>query len=132
MANVVETPFAPAVIVAVCDALTAVNVVVKVAVVADAATVTVEGTVAARLLLARAIVKPPDGAAWVKVTVQVSVPEPVKLAVLQARVLNVAVDGEDPFEPLPWSLTFDVLVCGWPSGVAVTVPPGSALPVVLL
>lgn len=107
-----ETPFAPAVMVAFCEALTAVTVAVKVAVVADGATVTDEGTVTERLLLASEIVNPLDGAAWVNVTVHVSVPEPVRLAVSHVRVLSVAVAGDWPLEPLPWSFTVDVLILG--------------------
>lgn len=112
MAKFAETPFAPAVIVAVCVALTATTLAVNEAVVADSATVTDAGTVIARLLLARAIANPPEGAAWVSVTVQMSEPEPVKLALLQVRVLNVAVTGVELFTPLPWSLTVDVLILG--------------------
>lgn len=88
-------------IVAVCDAFTAITDAVNVAVVADSATVTVDGTVTARLLLESATVNPPEGAAWVNVTVHVSEPEPVKLELLQVSVLSVAVDGDEPLAPLP-------------------------------
>ena len=112
MAKVADTPFAPAVMVAACVALTAFTLAVKDAVVADSATVTDDGTVTARLLLARAIVNPPAGAAWVSVTVQISEPEPVKLPLLQVRVLSVAVTEPELFTPLPWSLTLEVLIFG--------------------
>jgi glycine cleavage system regulatory protein len=64
---------------------------VKVAVVAEAATVTLAGTVTLLLLLARATVAPPEDAALLNVTVQVLVPAPVNDAGLQERLLTVAV-----------------------------------------
>lgn len=71
-----DLPLAVAVIVAVTGAATPVVVTVKVPVVAPAATVTVAGTVAAALFDARLTVKPPVGAAPVRVTVPVDVAPP--------------------------------------------------------
>jgi hypothetical protein len=64
-------------------------VAVKVPVVAEAATVTLAGTVTLLLLLARATVAPPVEAALLNVTVQVAVPAPVNDAGLQVRPLTV-------------------------------------------
>jgi len=72
-----ETPFALAVRVTDCDEATGVIVALKFAVVAPAATVTVAGMETLALSLAKAIVKPPVGAACVRVTVQASVATPV-------------------------------------------------------
>jgi hypothetical protein len=60
------------------------------ALVAPAATVTVAGRVTAALLLARLTLRPPVGAAPVKVTVQTSLPDPVNEAFVQETVLKVA------------------------------------------
>jgi hypothetical protein len=49
--------------------------------------------VTAGLLLARLTIRPPLGAAEVKVTVQASVPDPVMVALLQESALNAAVLG---------------------------------------
>ncbi len=65
----------------------------KVAVVAAAVTVTLAGTVRLALLLIKATVAPPEGAAPLKVTVQVLEPGPVREAGLQARPLKVTVTG---------------------------------------
>ena len=64
-----------------------------------AGTVTVAGTVTAPLLLDRLTLSPPLGAAPLRVIVHASVTDPVIDALLQERVLNVAV------APLPWTLT---------------------------
>ncbi|MGA3035043.1 MAG: hypothetical protein ABSD70_17285 [Terracidiphilus sp.] len=66
-----------AVRVTVVAVLTAVAVAVKLALVAPDATVTDEGTVTAKLLLARLTAKPPLAAAALTVTEQLSVPAPV-------------------------------------------------------
>ena len=66
-----------AVKVAVCVVVTPETVAEKPALAEPAATVTVEGTVTAELLLARFTVNPPVAAAAFSVTVQGSVPEPV-------------------------------------------------------
>jgi len=71
-------PLAVAVTVEVACAATARVVVVNVPVVAPAATVTVEGTVAAEVLLdVRLTTRPPVGAGPVRVTVVVSVAPPI-------------------------------------------------------
>jgi hypothetical protein len=64
-------------------------VAVKVAVVAEAATVTLAGTVRLALLLVKVTLDPPAGAAPLKVTVQVLVPAPVNDVGLQVRLLGV-------------------------------------------
>jgi hypothetical protein len=63
--------------VAVCVVVTDETVAEKLALLAPAATVTDEGTVTAELLLDRLTANPPLAAAVFRVTVQVSVPEPV-------------------------------------------------------
>jgi len=65
-----------AVRVAVVLAVTTLVLTVKVALVAPAATVTLDGTVAAEELLLSDTVTPPDGAAALKVTVPWDVPPP--------------------------------------------------------
>jgi hypothetical protein len=90
------TPLAVAVIVAVCVVLTAEIVAVNAALVAPAGTVTDAGTVTAELLLAKATVNPPLGAAAVRPTVQASVPAPVTEPLLQETALSAAV-GADGF-----------------------------------
>lgn len=93
-AKVSETPAALAVRVAVCATATDDAVAVNVALVALAGTVTVAGTVTAVLLLARLTTRPPLAAAPFRVTVQVSVPDPVMEELLQESALNAAVpDG---------------------------------------
>ena len=72
-----------AVNVAVCAVVTVVAVAVKLALVAPAATVTVDGTVTAELLLARLTANPPLGAVALNATVQVSVPAPVMVPLAQ-------------------------------------------------
>jgi hypothetical protein len=68
--------------------LTAVTVAVKVPVVAPAATVTLAGTVTAVSLLARLTTNPPVAAAAFKVTVQLSVPAPVIVPLVQLSPLS--------------------------------------------
>ena len=64
-------------------------VAVKVAVVAAAATVTDAGTVRVELVLVRVTEAPPVGAAWVRVTVQVELPELFKAVGTQDKELTV-------------------------------------------
>ncbi len=61
---------------------------VKLPVVAPDATVTLAGTVTAELLLARLTANPPLAAAVFKVTVQLSLPAPVIVPLVQVRALN--------------------------------------------
>jgi len=84
------TPLAVAVIVAACVVLTAEAVAVNAALVAPAGTVTDAGTLTAELLLARATVNPPLGAAAVRLTVQASVPAPVRDPLRQETALSAA------------------------------------------
>jgi hypothetical protein len=65
---------------------------------APAGIVTVLGTVTVESLLDRFTVKPPLGAAAVRVTVQVSVPAPVMVPLLQVSALKAA--GAAVPEPL--------------------------------
>lgn len=69
--------------------MTLAAVAVKVPVVAEAATVTLAGTVRLVLLLVKATAAPPVAAAVLNVTVQVLVPAPVNDAGLQVRLLTV-------------------------------------------
>ena len=87
-------PFALAPRVAVCAVETEAAVAVKLALVAPAATVTVEGTVTAAFPLVRLTAWPPVGAAALRVTVQESVPAPVIDAFEQATALGT-------LEPVP-------------------------------
>lgn len=66
-------------------------VTVNVAVVAEAATVTLAGTVRLVLLVVKVTLDPPAGAAPLSVTVQVLVPAPVNDDGLQVRLLGVTV-----------------------------------------
>jgi len=79
---------AVAVSVAACAVLTAVTAALNVALGEPAATLTVDGTVTALLLLARLTVNPPVAAAAFSVTVQLSVPDPVNESVVQLSPLN--------------------------------------------
>jgi len=63
-------------------------VAVKLAVVEPAATVTEPGTVTVELLLARLTVNPPVAAAAFRVTVQLSVPDPVNELLVQLSPLS--------------------------------------------
>jgi len=63
----------------------------------------------------------------------------VKTAQAASDLINVAgtasfivEEGAEPLLPFPWSFTVVLLICGCPSGVAVTDPAGCELPVVLL
>ncbi len=107
-------PLSVALMLAVAAAVTAVVVMVNVAVLALAAIVTVEGTLAAALSLVRAIEAPPDGA--VESTVSVPVAEAVATTGLGVMVIEVsegafttkilaAIPVAEPF-PLsrPWRL----------------------------
>jgi hypothetical protein len=97
-AKVSATLPALAVRVAVCAVLTAETVAVKLAVVEPAATVTEAGTVTALLLLARLTLNPPVAAAAFRVTVQLSVPDPVNDPLAQLSPLNTGT-------PVPLRLT---------------------------
>ncbi len=97
-AKVSATLLALAVRVAVCAVLTEETVAVKVAVVEPAATVTEAGTVTALLLLARLTVNPLVAAAAFRVTVQLSVPDPVNEPLAQLSALSTGT-------PVPLTLT---------------------------
>jgi hypothetical protein len=77
-----------AVRVAVCAVLTEETVAVNVALLAPAATAREAGTVTALLLLARLTAKPPVAAAAFRVTVQLSVPDPVNDPLVQFSPLS--------------------------------------------
>ena len=76
--------------VAVCTVLTAATAAEKLALVAPAATVTEEGTFTAAVLLIRLIAWPPDGAAVLRVAVQVSVAAFVIEELAQLKLLSSA------------------------------------------
>jgi hypothetical protein len=101
-ANVFETLFAVAVSVTDCAVENDETVAVNVALVAPAATVTVDGTVTAELLLVRLTLTPPLAAAAFSVTVHESVPAPVIDDLEQFRALNTGT-------PVPLKLTVEVL-----------------------
>jgi hypothetical protein len=82
------TPLAAAAITAGVLAATGTVVIVKVAVVAPAATVTLDGTVAAALLEDNATTTPPDGAALASLTVPVEDAPPVTLVGLTVTELT--------------------------------------------
>jgi hypothetical protein len=83
-----DTPFAVAVMVAVCVVVTAEAVAVKAAVVDPLDTVTDAGTVTALVLLVRLSVRPPLVAGEVRVTVQASVAAPVSELLAQEMALR--------------------------------------------
>jgi hypothetical protein len=89
--KVLAVPLALAVNVTACAVLTDETVAVKLPVVAPAATVTVAGTVTAELLLVRPTANPPLAAAAFSVTVQLSVPAPVIVPLVQVMPLNTGV-----------------------------------------
>jgi hypothetical protein len=89
-ANVAELVPTLAVIVAVCVALTADTIAVKVALLRFAPIATDEGTVRAESLLARLTVAPPLSAGALSVTVQLSVPAPVIVALVHETALTAA------------------------------------------
>ena len=90
-ANVLDTLLALAVIVAVCAEVTGETLAVNPTLIALAGTVTEPGTITAELLLPRLTLIPLLGAAPLKVTVQVSVPDPVIDALAHEIALSVAV-----------------------------------------
>jgi hypothetical protein len=96
-AKLLETLPALAVSVTACADVTDDTVAVNPALLAFAGTVNVAGTVATALLLARLTLKPPLPAAAVKVTVQLSLPDPVMDALLQESALNAPA----PAVPVP-------------------------------
>jgi hypothetical protein len=89
--NVCDTPLPLAVKVAVAAEETADTVAVNAALVAPAATVTVDGTVTAELLLARFTVSPPLAAATFSETVQESLPAPVIEEFVHDTALGVGI-----------------------------------------
>lgn len=91
IAKVLDVPPDDAVSVAVCAALTADTVAVKLAVVAPAGTVIDDGTVTAVALLDRLTVKPPLAAAELRLTVQPSVPAAVIELFVQFNPLSTGV-----------------------------------------
>jgi hypothetical protein len=78
--------------------LTEETVAVNVVVVEPAATVTEVGTATDELLLARLTAKPPVSAAAFRVTVQLSVPDPVNDPLVQLSALSIGT-------PVPLRLT---------------------------
>jgi len=90
IAKVLETPPALAVKVTACAVVTADTVAVNPALVAFAGTVTVAGTATAALPLPRLTLKPLLPATVVSVTVQASLPEPVRDAFPQEIAPNAA------------------------------------------
>lgn len=83
-----DSPPVVAVRTAVSLDVTLTAVALKVPVVDPAATVTVAGTVTSLVLLVRVTAVPPVGAAALRVTVQASVPAPVRVAFVQVRELR--------------------------------------------
>jgi hypothetical protein len=94
-----ETPAALADTVTACATLTAETDAEKLPLVAPAASVIEDGTVNARLLLAKLTLRPPLGTAAFITTVQVSVPAPVIVVVAQLNWVSFGT-------PLPNSPTF--------------------------
>ena len=100
-AKVFDTLPAVADRVAVCAEVTAETVAVNPALVAFAGTVTVAGTTTAELLLERATVTPPLAAGAVRLTVQASLPDPVRDALVQESALKLPATAA----PVPLRLT---------------------------
>jgi hypothetical protein len=98
-AKVFDTPPVLAVRVTDCAVVTEVTVAVNPALVALAGTTTVAGTVTAVLLLLNPTLTPPLPAAELSVTVQLSLPAPVRDALVQDTELNVP----DTAVPVPLS-----------------------------
>ena len=114
-AKVSVTLLALAVRVTVCAVLTEETVAAKLALVAPAATVTLDGRVTAGLLLTKPTVKPPLAAAAFSDTVQLSVPAPVIDPLLQLSALSTGTPVplrlttvEDPVEELLVSVSCPV------------------------
>lgn len=103
-AKVLVTPLVLAVNVAACAVPTDDTVAVNPTLVAFAATATVVGTETAELLLDKLKLRLPLGAAAARVTVQASVPEPMKNRLLQDRALN-ATGASLAAVPIPLRLT---------------------------
>lgn len=116
MPKVLTTPPAEAVRVAVCAVLTAETVAVNPALVAPEGAVTDAGTVTALLLLDRVTTSPPLPAPAVKLTVQASLPAPVKELLAQPRLLST------PTVAWPVPLRLIVLVLGEALSVTVMLP----------
>lgn len=100
-AKVFVAPPALAVRVADWTEVTAEAVAVNPMLVAFAGTVTVGGMDTAALLLVRPTLKPPFGAAVLRVTVQASAPAPVRDPELQAMALSTGELPEPFFQPCP-------------------------------
>jgi hypothetical protein len=94
-----DAPPAVAVSVTVWAVLKEATVAAKEALVAPAATVTEPGTVTVLLLLERPTLTPPDGAAPVRVGVQVTLPAPVIVELLHVNVLR---DGDGDVDGFNW------------------------------
>jgi hypothetical protein len=92
-AKVFDTPPVVAVSVTVCAVLNEDTVAAKAALVAPAATVTELGTVTVALLLETPTLTPPVGTAPLSVGVQVTLPAPVIVELLQVKVLSVGADA---------------------------------------
>jgi hypothetical protein len=109
-AKVLEPPFSEAVSVALWFEFTAPTVALKVVLLCPTVMVALPGTVTLALLLARAMVAPPEGAVAVKLTVQVAVPGAFTVAGEQLKLLS-------------WAGATRLSVAGWlwPLRVAVTV-----------
>ena len=83
---------------------------VKVAEVEPGATATEAGTVTVVLLLASTTELPPEGAAALRVTVQVELPAPVTVEGLQASVLGLRVVAAARFSEVFTEVPFKVAV----------------------
>lgn len=104
-AKLLETLPDVAVSVTACAVATDATIAVNPALVALAGTVTVAGTETAASLLDRLTLRPPLGAADVRVTVQASIPEPVNDGFVQESALNAAAGAEVAAVPFPLRLT---------------------------
>jgi hypothetical protein len=115
-AKTLETLPAPAVSVTDCAVVTEAAVAVKPALVAPAGTVTVAGSVTAALLLERLTLRPPVCAAAVEVTVQASLAEPVKEALVQETALRAATATPVPLRLTVFVVLVDALLvmANWP------------------
>jgi hypothetical protein len=96
-----DDPFAVAVRIAACGVVTAAAVAVNPALTPPLGTVTFPGSVTAALLLASATARPLAGAAELRLTVQLSVPDPVIVWLPQAIPLTVGVVDDPPDPPPP-------------------------------
>jgi len=127
-AKVFDAPPAVAVSVTVCAVLNEDTVAAKDALVAPEATVTKPGTATVPLLLERLTLTPPDGPAAVRVVVQVMLPGPFIVEVLQVNELSAGVDDEGfncsaKVFDTPLAFAVSVAVCGEVTVEAVAVNP---------